>query len=598
MLCVSSALGGAKESNDKRKAKARHFYLKGAVSSSQDNYDEAYEYYKKALQIDPEYVDAAYDFGVHRLVIMEDTFTTDREIDRSLGYMRKLLDAYPKDVIAAESYAYYAMEADTLEEALRVYNILVKQHPGLSRLYFPQSFLYLNLGQPDSAIIAMNEYERLEGPTSETTVRKISYHLADHDTVGAMKEVRDYIDSDPGNIRPILEGAMIYNALNYPDSAVYLLENAQKEFPNNGDLQFDLGFLYLNQGDTARFHSLVAKALKSDYFEYEDKIEGLTMYIQKLPTKGYDFKESDALVDYMFDQYPNDAALLDLSANYYLTKGDKKKAFEMAKKAYTHDSTDPNMLGRVMSFSIIAEKPKEGMKIYEEYPYEDDKLDLGLSLTYISAAELALEYPKALEATEKMLKGAIPTLSINDSTSSINPDSLILNYTPYEMNVASAAFEVAGDVYTRLEKPEDAIRSYENSIAVPVENPSVLNNYAYYLIETIRVEPGSADFERAKQMSWQSMEETEGKPQANYLDTYAWILFKEQNYRDALEYIELALELQGDSPSSEILSHYGDILFMTGKPQEALKEWKKALELDPQNEVLKRKVDHKTFFYE
>ena len=37
---------------------------------------------------------------------------------------------------------------------------------------------------------------------------------------------------------------------------------------------------------------------------------------------------------------------------------------------------------------------------------------------------------------------------------------------------------------------------------------------------------------------------------------------------------------------------------MNGDPEGALREWKKAVELNPDSEILKRKVKNKTYFYE
>ncbi len=39
-----------------------------------------------------------------------------------------------------------------------------------------------------------------------------------------------------------------------------------------------------------------------------------------------------------------------------------------------------------------------------------------------------------------------------------------------------------------------------------------------------------------------------------------------------------------------MLEHYGDILFVSGEPDEAQKQWQKALELDPENARLQQKV--------
>jgi hypothetical protein len=37
---------------------------------------------------------------------------------------------------------------------------------------------------------------------------------------------------------------------------------------------------------------------------------------------------------------------------------------------------------------------------------------------------------------------------------------------------------------------------------------------------------------------------------------------------------------------------------MTGEPEQALSFWKRALELDPDNELIQKKVKHKAYFYE
>ena len=83
------------------------------------------------------------------------------------------------------------------------------------------------------------------------------------------------------------------------------------------------------------------------------------------------------------------------------------------------------------------------------------------------------------------------------------------------------------------------------------------------------------------------------------LDTYAWILFRMGDYKDARTYQASAIEKAAEEGtlSEELYSHYGDILFMNGLPDEAVENWKKALELSPDDELLKKKVEHRTFFY-
>ncbi|MDE6278409.1 MAG: hypothetical protein K2M05_00385, partial [Paramuribaculum sp.] len=77
--------------------------------------------------------------------------------------------------------------------------------------------------------------------------------------------------------------------------------------------------------------------------------------------------------------------------------------------------------------------------------------------------------------------------------------------------------------------------------------------------------------------------------------TYAWVLFKMRDYDRAREIIDKTLE-NSDEASADVLQHAGDIYFMCQLHDEAVEFWKDALELEPDNELLQRKVNHKTYF--
>ncbi|MDE6287322.1 MAG: hypothetical protein K2M00_00885, partial [Muribaculaceae bacterium] len=50
--------------------------------------------------------------------------------------------------------------------------------------------------------------------------------------------------------------------------------------------------------------------------------------------------------------------------------------------------------------------------------------------------------------------------------------------------------------------------------------------------------------------------------------------------------------------SAEMLDHAGDIYFMTGEPEKAVQFWIRALDLNPGDEKIARKVKYKTYFFE
>jgi tetratricopeptide (TPR) repeat protein len=138
-----------------------------------------------------------------------------------------------------------------------------------------------------------------------------------------------------------------------------------------------------------------------------------------------------------------------------------------------------------------------------------------------------------------------------------------------------------GDVCYQAGWPEQAYEAYEQALKLNDKNISVLNNYAYFL------SLDDKDLKKAERMSAQCIKLEPDN--ATYLDTYAWIFFKQGNYTLAKFYIESALK-KDNTKSSELVDHYGDILFMSGNQEEAVVQWKKALEMGKKSEILNRKI--------
>ena len=77
-----------------------------------------------------------------------------------------------------------------------------------------------------------------------------------------------------------------------------------------------------------------------------------------------------------------------------------------------------------------------------------------------------------------------------------------------------------------------------------------------------------------------------------YIDTYAWILFRQGDLNGAKLHIERAL-LYGDDP--DVLEHYGDILFNLGDEQKALEQWQKSKDKGNASPTLQKKLDERRY---
>ncbi|MEE9168929.1 MAG: tetratricopeptide repeat protein, partial [bacterium] len=73
-----------------------------------------------------------------------------------------------------------------------------------------------------------------------------------------------------------------------------------------------------------------------------------------------------------------------------------------------------------------------------------------------------------------------------------------------------------------------------------------------------------------------------------YWDTLGWIYFKLGDYDAALTYILKSIELR--DASAEVLDHLGDIYAKLGDFEKAQSHWQEALEKDPGNTQIQRKL--------
>mgnify|MGYP002915472440 FL=1 len=146
-----------------------------------------------------------------------------------------------------------------------------------------------------------------------------------------------------------------------------------------------------------------------------------------------------------------------------------------------------------------------------------------------------------------------------------------------------------GDFYHTKKMNTEAYAAYDSALVYNSANLGALNNYAYYLSLERR------DLDKAEEMSYRTVKSEPKNP--TYLDTYAWILFEKGNYAEARLYIDDAIKNDKDQ-SDTILEHGGDIYYMTGDVDGALKYWKQAQEVGSESKTLKKKIEKKKYIPE
>jgi tetratricopeptide (TPR) repeat protein len=147
-----------------------------------------------------------------------------------------------------------------------------------------------------------------------------------------------------------------------------------------------------------------------------------------------------------------------------------------------------------------------------------------------------------------------------------------------------------GDIYNSLKMYKASDAAYIEAIRLDSTNVTAMNNLAYYL---------SLRKERLDEATKYAAMATKLQPNnGTFEDTYAWVLFANGKYDDALVWIQKALK-NTNPQTSVLLEHYGDILIKLGKTTDAVKQWNLALEKGADTEEsklkLKKKIETKSY---
>ncbi len=561
--------------------KARYYYLEGLRRQMADESAAAYEYYKKAADTDPSYTEAASAFGTQRLAANLDTLQTRTELARSLSLMRPFVNRYPDEHNEALYYAYVAARIDSVKEAIRVFERTAERRPDLTSTLVHLSEAYMADGDIDKALGALSRYETIEGHNPQITIKKISYHLARRDTVGALAEASSLVDYNPSEPAYRILKGNLFEMANLPDSTLLYYEEAERLNPDYGAAKLALANYYRQQGDSVRYDSKTYEALLSEDFDLSQKLMMLEEYLQKLLNDKQSTTRGDHLFSVLSEQYPHEPDVLDLAARYSAAKGDFKDACEQISYAIDLSPSEERYRGQLMTYQMADDRPSDAVETYRDLAKHMTP-SRNLTVLYASAAQMTDDFDTAIKAYRDIIHDIAPSLPLD---SALNARNIPASIQYDDLQRLSQIFTSIGDCFYGQKRLPDAFKAYDNALTLYPENTLALNNYAYFLSEN------GGDLDRAAEMSLKSLD-GENSSNATYLDTYAWILHKQGNDEEARKYQASAVEeaAKEGNEHAELYEHYGDILSALGEKNEALEAFEKALSLEPDDKNIQQKI--------
>lgn len=587
-LAGTGAVMGGKMTKkaDSDKAKARYYYIEGSVALAEGRPSDAYELIKKAALTDPNNVEANYTYALMRMTLRNDTLTTPTEVGKSIALMRPYVDLYPKETEEAMNYSFLVARTGDIDEAIRVAERSDTLAGSMPAILMQLAQYYTAKQDIDKAISTLERYERIEGNDPDIALRKFSLMYAQGDTARLLNESARLVRENPLSTEYLLIRGNAMEALEMPDSALACYQQAELLDPDDGKVKLTLANYYLERGDSAAYDQKSREAILSENIMLEEKLDMMTRYMQNIISDTTaDQRRGARLFDGLLLQYPHEPKVLDLGAQYSATIEDYSRAQELMSYATDLEPENPDYWTRLAHFYFIAEDYANAMATCEKAMEKLPETPRGLLLVYGTASSLAGEYDKARDVYQRLLDIDLPGALLTD-----DPQTMLrkAGKLPYEslMRVAQY-FQMAGDGSFKTGDIERSTKEYDVVIALNPDDPTVRNNYAYYLAI------GGGDLDKAEELSRQTVEDQPDNP--TYLDTLAWILYLKGEYAEALELQEKAMEtLSPEAESSaEYWDHLGDIQYRCGQKDKALESWKKALDLDKGNKKIAEKVKEK-----
>lgn len=594
--------------------KSDYVFLEAQSQFNLDKIDLYARLLQRAFDLDSADSRLAAELGQLNLIIHHDDSV---EVQRSVDRIRRYYTAHPDNYYMGMTLANAYTDMHLPDSVLAVCRMLYNALPGndIVARHLAEAYIHRGGGTDiDSAIAIYRKLEEAYGTSVDNNINSyiIGAYMRCRDTVGVISELERLYNSAPEDTHTVLTVANSMLQLDRPDQALHYLKLADSINPDAGENLLVYLDYYDFVGDTLALAETVRRAVVNPELDPDDKFSMLRIFISDNMADSTNFELNRELCENFISHNPGESQIHVLYAAALEANGYKTEAAEQMSYAVALEPS--NIRYRMMYLGLLADLGKydqaeaEGKKYISEMPG-----DLNLVRTTAAILYQQDKYREAFELLEQFPVDSLKTSS---------------EQSDYYM--------ITGDFAAKLEPRSLSYPYYLKAIELNPDNDMVLNNLAYFY--SLDGEPEKLD--EAEKYSAISIRRQPGNP--TFLDTYAWIMFKKKQYAEARIYIDKVLEIYGlfpaipaqsgdgsadrssaavgsttpadgfeevavddgtasefdEQPSAEVYDHAGDIYFMSGEPAQALAFWRKALELEPDNELIKKKVQHKTYFFE
>lgn len=544
-LIVFSAISGQITAQENPvHPKALEAFIDAKTFELQDNYVAAFQKYYEALSI--EKAPGIY-FALSKLYYYVSQYP------KALETGLEALKLSPQNTGYKDHIADVYIMLNDYRNALKYLKEISEARPDDINILYNIGRMYEALKQPSEAI---KYYQKItdEYEYDETVLqRMIEIYEGYKDYANSAAAMEKLLSMNPADINLKYTAAATYLKIPDYDNAIRIYEDILATNPNNREIQTEMIKIYFRQHRTDLAFEKFGKLAEKDSIDYETKMGIALSFFDAAQEDPDAIGVAKSILENVQSSYPGQ-----WMPNYYI--------------ALINSRENNAPIPEEKIKSILEQAADTSAEAYIQvgfYYYEQNKLDEALNIFSKGASLFTEDFRLNFLSGNTLYR-------LGKQKESLPYLEKALDVFPSDLNTLSTL----GIIYDNLNMDAECEKLYEQAFKYHPDNILLLNNYAYHLSER------GIKLKEALEMSKKTIEK---EPEnASYLDTYGWICYKLKDYDNAEKYIKKAVNLGGNAV---LYDHLADVYEAKGEIVTALKYWKKALELDPENKDIIYKIE-------
>lgn len=536
-----------------------YFFLEATKLKAKKEYDAAFDLLQHCLAIDPSAPSALYEISQYYLFL--------KQIPQGQAALEAAVENEPDNYWYNQALVGLYQQQKQKDKAIGLLEAMSVRFPEKTESLFSLLDLYNQAEDYDKVITTLNRLEDKIGKSEQLTMEKFRIYLQKKDNKSAFQEIESLVNEYPLDMRYQVVLGDVYMQNGKKQEAFDTYQKVLSTDPDNVMARLSLASYYDEIGEKELYKLQLDSLLLNKKIPSEAKLNVMRQVIAQNEQAGADSTQVITIFDRILQQDPDDDQIPMLYSQYLWAKNMKEFSVPVLERVLQIDPT--NKAARMMLLEIAVQK-------------EDFEQVIKICEPGVEATPDALEFYFYLAIAYNQAERGDDVLALSKKAlEHVTADT--------KKEIVADFYTIMGDAYHTKGMMDEAYNAYDSALVYNPVNIGALNNYAYYLSVEKR------DLDKAEEMSYKTVKAEPNN--ATYLDTYAWILFVKGNYAEARIYIDNAMKADGDK-SDVVVEHCGDIYYMTGDVDGALKYWQQSLDMGNQSKTLKEKIRKKKYIAE